>query len=917
MTGTWIISFLFTTASIEAAAADPLPILGGEVVGPCGWPNVVSVGGFCSGTLIHPEVVLYAAHCGEDVPWIRFADTEDGPSREVVPERCAIHPVGSFGFGTDFAACILADPVTDVPITPPLMGCDAEAKLVVGESATIVGFGQSDDPEQPFGIKRQVTTEIVGFSWDEVFVGNENEGACYGDSGGPALVQLDDGTWRVFGVTSWGQPGCGAGNYFPLVHNGIDWIETETGIDVTPCHDGFGYWDPSPACEGFATGDPGSADGTWDSCTFGQVSGPSSTCGPAFDPSPDTTAPAINIVDPYDGARYNTQGDDVELEVEVAVEDVGWGTELMVLRVVDGETVLFELEDNTAPFTFPAFSFPTGVWTLEAEATDRAGNVGTSERVTFGVNTDPPQTDDDTDTDTDADTDVITGDPETSDSTVGSTGTAEAGTESTSGSIDDGGCSCRSTTGDGSAAALGLLAIAGLCRRRRRAGFVAIAGLLFVSGCTDPTATTGNSQTTDGETTSDTTDGTTTDDTTDATANPWTETDGTTDTETTGLACGNGQVEEDELCDDGNSENADGCNNDCIPSGSEVWRTYIPGPGNVGINALEFDGAGDIIAAGYSDRSGEGFDAWLAKFTVDGDMVWEHTHAGAAGNTTFRDVTIDADTIVAVGLVENEELDSLIASYDSSGSPVSVDERSLDADQDVLIDVVVGGDQLIALALVGPEATPNVTAFDTNLDVAWTFSAPDGGSGGTLARTPDGHTLAAIGVPKLGEKNLQLAKLDDSGAVKWTRTISDPLTYYHPNDVAIKDDGNAIICGELSRTQAADVLLVAVDPNGNQQWKDRYPIPGPGNDWCNRVTFTSDNSIAFVGTAFTQTLGWEAWVGKVDATDGTLRWSRTLGGDGVVSDAGGAILGLPNGGLIVGASIQVDGSHRTLIRLTP
>lgn len=851
------------------------------------------------------------------MPWVRFADTEDGPGRELVPERCAVHPVGSFGFGTDFAACVLADPVTDVPITPPLMGCDGEAKLVVGESATIVGFGQSDDPEQPYGIKRQVTTEIAGFSWDEVFVGNENEGACYGDSGGPALVQLDDGTWRVFGVTSWGQPGCGAGNYFSLVHNGIDWIEAETGIDVTPCHDGLGNWDPSPACEGFAAGDPGVAEGTWDTCSFGQTSGPSSTCGPAFDPSPDTTAPEVTIVDPYDGARYNTQGNDIDVEVEVAVEDVGWGTERLVLRVVEEDAVLFELEDNTAPFTFPAFSFPTGVWTLEAEATDRAGNVGTSERVTFGVNTDPPPTEGGTSGETDG---TSTGAPETTDSITGSTDDGETtevgGTESTGGNIDDEGCSCRSTNTDGGAAALGLLVIAGLCRRRRRAGLTAVAGLMLVSGCADPTATTSDTQTS--EQTSET-DGTTTGGETTESTIDTADTDETTGAEMTGPACGNGQVEEDELCDDGNPENADGCNNDCTPSGSEVWRTYIPGSGNVGINALEFDGAGEIIAAGYNDRNGEGYEAWLAKFTVDGDLIWEHTLSGVAIDTTFRDVTVDVDTdkIVAVGFAEDEEFDSLIATYDSSGSLLSADERSLDTDQDLLIDVVVAGDLFITLALVGADATPNVTAFDTNLDVAWTFSAPDGGSGGSLARTPDGHTLTAIGVQKSSEKNLLLAKLDDTGAVKWTRTISDPLTYYHPNDVVIDGAGSAVICGELARTQAADVLLVAVDESGNEQWKERYPIAGPGNDWCNRVTFTSDNSIAFVGTAFTQTLGWEAWVGKVDTNNGELRWARTLGGEGAVSDVGSAILGLPGGELIVGASISVDGSHRTLIRLTP
>ena len=159
---------ILAAGGLVDAPTSPQTILGGDIVGACGWPNVVSIAGSCSGTLIHPQVVLYAAHCGDQVPWVRFADTIEGPSREVVPERCETHPIGSFGFGTDFAYCVLPEAVTDVPITPPLMGCDVDARLAVGQPATIVGFGQSDDPDEPYGIKRQVTTEITGLSWNEL-----------------------------------------------------------------------------------------------------------------------------------------------------------------------------------------------------------------------------------------------------------------------------------------------------------------------------------------------------------------------------------------------------------------------------------------------------------------------------------------------------------------------------------------------------------------------------------------------------------------------------------------------------------------------------------------------------------------------------------------------------------------------------
>ena len=64
--------------------------------------------------------------------------------------------------------------------------------------------------------------------------GNDGRGSCYGDSGGPALVRDEDGSFVQVGIVSFGAVnGCEDG--YPsgqvLVHKYIDWIQHITGLE--------------------------------------------------------------------------------------------------------------------------------------------------------------------------------------------------------------------------------------------------------------------------------------------------------------------------------------------------------------------------------------------------------------------------------------------------------------------------------------------------------------------------------------------------------------------------------------------------------------------------------------------------------------------------------------------------------------
>lgn len=367
------------------AVDDPQVLVGGTEAGVCEWPTAVAVGG-CSGTLVHPEVVIYAAHCGAGATQVAFGETSTG-TRVVATSSCATNPAFVEPGGDDFAYCVLAEPVTDLAIAPILMGCELQM-LAPDVMLTTLGFGGA--PDGPAGIKRWVEMPIDAVFLDTAILhaGGDGVSLCGGDSGGGSFVRYLDGSWRLAGVSSAtiGTPCTDAQALLAMPFHGVEWIESSSGIDVTPCHDADGTWNPGEGCQGFAQ-DPATGVGDWPSCGTGPVSGYGSSCGAPSGGPDDVTAPSISIVMPADGAVFPLVGDTAEVVVTIDASDEGWGLSHTLLRI-DGIDVPGSLDDF-APFEVPALDVPEGAYELVAVAVDWAGNEGVSATHAIVVG-DPP-----------------------------------------------------------------------------------------------------------------------------------------------------------------------------------------------------------------------------------------------------------------------------------------------------------------------------------------------------------------------------------------------------------------------------------------------------------------------------------------------------------------------------------------------
>lgn len=333
----------------QAQASEDAYIFGGRAAQDCEWPNVGRVPG-CTVTLISESIIVFAAHCGAQHKFVSF----EGGKRKVKIKRCEVNEdfsQGTLGQGIDWGYCELEDTSWSkhVPLVPPLRQGELD-QIKTPYPATLVGYGRNN-----IGLKAGKAAEVDTFVThlsDEASIGGNGADSCQGDSGGPAFVQLQDGSWRALGITSYGGA-CGQGGFYSLFANAIPWIEERSGLKLPNCDSGESY-----ACEALIL-DPGGdygRDHTQNAqghCKAGPLLEPGAARGIRFvDPSPGKVIeqgeglvatleledlnrlPKARLVIELDG-KFHTQYDELQKSVRVELSTMQAGQHVLRAKIED------------------------------------------------------------------------------------------------------------------------------------------------------------------------------------------------------------------------------------------------------------------------------------------------------------------------------------------------------------------------------------------------------------------------------------------------------------------------------------------------------------------------------------------------------------------------------------------------------
>ena len=261
-----ILTLVLACAILAVCAAPSLAVVGGNNASAGEYPSVarITFGNvfLCTGTLIAPNTVLTAGHCGSvtgdavaspiayppQLIDVRIGGLHENEGEDVPVSKVTIEPNYLVNSGYDITLLTLSKNSTKTPTK--VSGSSEGALWSPGTLETIAGWGTTqENGDTPSTLQEghvPITTDsscagaYSDFDATTMICAGYPQGGvdtCQGDSGGPLFGQAADGGLRVVGATSFGE-GCarpGKPGVYARVGDQVlrEWIRSQApdGVD--------------------------------------------------------------------------------------------------------------------------------------------------------------------------------------------------------------------------------------------------------------------------------------------------------------------------------------------------------------------------------------------------------------------------------------------------------------------------------------------------------------------------------------------------------------------------------------------------------------------------------------------------------------------------------------------------------------
>ena len=210
----------------------------------------------CTASLVSPTMIVSAAHCFNQASADQIRQSEFVLGIDTANSKVRAHLDWAMqhpGYdnqdfvydGPDVAVAALQTAITAVQ---PVVLHPSNPADLIGQDMILVGYGRAADEQSGSSSRRYATVSLAGTNNTKVYYEFKGTGACNGDSGGPAFIEVDGG-WRQVGITSGGDKSCKQNGYYTRVDVFADWFQ-EHGVPAEAFEDRARHCELDDVCDG-------------------------------------------------------------------------------------------------------------------------------------------------------------------------------------------------------------------------------------------------------------------------------------------------------------------------------------------------------------------------------------------------------------------------------------------------------------------------------------------------------------------------------------------------------------------------------------------------------------------------------------------------------------------------------------------